>query len=239
MWEGHYVDILAGEQFNPTYLKLNSKGLVPTLVHNGEVITESTIICEYVDDAFDGPALRPTKALPLARMRHWTKLVDEEVHPHIRPITYVSAHRHTILARGPDEVEKHIESDPDPFWRERKKGWIYDGFKAPDVRDAVLFFRNLLADMDDVLAESKWLVKDTYTLADAALTPYINRLEILGFQEMWGDRPHLSRWFDQVRDRTSFEPALIKYLPESLRADLTARGKNAWPEVKKLLKAAT
>ena len=51
-WTGHYLDILAGEQFNPDYLKLNPKAVVPTLIHDGEVITESTIICEYIDDAF-------------------------------------------------------------------------------------------------------------------------------------------------------------------------------------------
>ena len=56
-WTGHYLDILAGEQFNPDYLKLNPKAVVPTLIHNGEVITESTLICEYLDDAFTGHPL--------------------------------------------------------------------------------------------------------------------------------------------------------------------------------------
>ena len=237
-WEGHYLDILAGEQFNPDYLKLNPKAVVPTLVHDGEVITESTLICEYVDDAFEGPALKPKDALPLARMRYWTKLVDEEVHPSIRPVTYVSTHRHTILARGPEEVREHIESDPDRAWRERKRGWIYDGFEAPDVRQAVLFFRKLLTDMDEALAKSDWLFGGSYTMADAALTPYLNRLHLLGFEKMWADRPHLARWFDQVKDRASFEPALFQYLPESLRNDMMNRGRKAWPEVKKLLEEA-
>ena len=121
-WTGHYLDILAGEQFNPDYLKLNPKAVVPTLIHDGEVITESTLICEYLDDAFTGHPLKPTEALPCARMRYWTKLVDEEVHPAVRPLTYVSTHRHTILKRAPTEVEEHIERDPNPMWRERKRG---------------------------------------------------------------------------------------------------------------------
>jgi len=237
-WEGHYLDILAGEQFSPDYLMLNPKAVVPTLVHDGEVITESTIICEYVDDAFDGPALKPAEALPLARMHSWTKLVDEEVHPSVRPVTYVSTHRHTILARGTEEVEEHIASDPNPYWRERKRGWIYDGFEAPDVREAVLFFEKLLSDMDDVLSDGDWLVGNNYTMADAALTPYVNRLNLLGFEEMWANRPHLTRWFNQVQTRASFEPALFQYLPESLRNDMSTRGRKAWPEVKKLLSKA-
>ena len=215
-WTGHYLDILAGEQFNPDYLKLNPKAVVPTLIHNGEVITESTLICEYLDDACADLPLKPAEALPRARMRYWTKLVDEEVHPAVRPVTYVSTHRHTILKRAPAEVEEHIERDPNPMWRERKRGWIFDGFDAPDVRQAVLFFDDLLKRMDAILASHEWLTGNTYTMADSALTPYVNR-------------------FDQVRNRPSFEPALFQYLPEDLRNDMRSRGRQAWPEVKKLL----
>ena len=234
-WTGHYLDILAGEQFNPDYLKLNPKAVVPTLIHDGEVITESTLICEYLDDAFTGHLLKPTEALPCARMRYWTKLVDEEVHPAVRPLTYVSTHRHTILKRAPAEVEEHIERDPNPMWRERKRGWIFDGFDAPDVRQAVLFFDDLLKRMDAILASHEWLTGNTYTMADSALTPYVNRLDILGFADMWSPHHHLRRWFDQVRNRPSFEPALFQYLPEDLRNDMRSRGRQAWPEVKKLL----
>src|SRR5207244_2069156 len=49
-WKGHYLDLLKGEHFNPQYLKLNPKAVVPTLVHDGQVLVESTVICEYLDD---------------------------------------------------------------------------------------------------------------------------------------------------------------------------------------------
>lgn len=44
----------------PDYLKLNPDGVVPPLVHDGRRIRESSIIAEYIDDAFEGPALKPT-----------------------------------------------------------------------------------------------------------------------------------------------------------------------------------
>ena len=47
-WDGIYVDILRGDQFDPGYVKLNPKAVVPTLVHDGKVIVESSVICEYL-----------------------------------------------------------------------------------------------------------------------------------------------------------------------------------------------
>ena len=41
-WESREVDLFKSEQFDPEYLKLNPKGVVPTLVDDGHALTEST-----------------------------------------------------------------------------------------------------------------------------------------------------------------------------------------------------
>ena len=43
-WNGYYLDVLAADQFDPEYLKLNPKAVVPTIVHDGNVVIESTVI---------------------------------------------------------------------------------------------------------------------------------------------------------------------------------------------------
>ena len=58
---GHYVDILKGDQFDPSYLKLNAKAVVPTLVHDGVVVPESSVICEYLDEVFPARPLAPRR----------------------------------------------------------------------------------------------------------------------------------------------------------------------------------
>ena len=58
-WKSHHLNLRAGEQQKPEYLKLNPNAVVPTLVDSGRVIIESTVINEYIDDAYPEPRLRP------------------------------------------------------------------------------------------------------------------------------------------------------------------------------------
>ena len=73
-WEPVKVDLFKAEQYDPKYLKLNPKGIVPTLVHDGKPIIESTLICEYLDDTFPELRLIPSDPWQRARMRLWSKM---------------------------------------------------------------------------------------------------------------------------------------------------------------------
>ena len=87
-WVNHHFDLVRGDQTKPAYLALNPKGVVPTLVHDGHVITESTVICEYLEDVFPKPPLRPANPLGTAMMRKWAKVPDDEVHVACSEISY-------------------------------------------------------------------------------------------------------------------------------------------------------
>ena len=95
-WQGHYLDILKGDQFAPEYQKLNPKAVVPTLVHDGNVIVESTVINEYIDETFPDVPLKLRTAVERAEMRLWTKAVDENLHPACGEVTFASCHRHIV-----------------------------------------------------------------------------------------------------------------------------------------------
>ncbi len=61
-WTGQHIDLMKFENLRPDYLAVNRNGLVPTLIDEGTVIVESTIINEYLDepgrrDVFDGSLL--------------------------------------------------------------------------------------------------------------------------------------------------------------------------------------
>src|SRR5665213_2272925 len=59
------------------YLKINPIGRVPTLVlDDGRALPESEVICEYLEDAFPQPSLRPADPWGRARMRLISRICD-------------------------------------------------------------------------------------------------------------------------------------------------------------------
>lgn len=241
-WEGVYIDILRGDQFDPVYVKLNPKAVVPTLVHDGNVIVESTVINEYLDEAFPAPPLKPADPVHRAAMRLWTKAVDEFLHPACAELTFASCHRFIIGRLSPEKLDEFLESTP-PIsvttdWHARKKEIVRQGMAAPRVDRTFRLYDGYLQKMEDTLAGQAWLAGDTFSLADIAMAPYVNRLDMLGMSEMWvGSRPGLTAWFERMKARPSFQPSLLDMCPPDLTADLKNFGTQSWPEVKRLLAA--
>jgi len=57
----------------PAYLALNPNGVVPTLVHNGAVIINSSVICKYLDEVFPENSLSMSGPVGQAHMRKWLR----------------------------------------------------------------------------------------------------------------------------------------------------------------------
>jgi glutathione S-transferase len=238
-WVGHYVDILAGDQFKPEFLALNPKGVVPVLVHDGATITESTVICEYLDEVFPDHPIYPRAPLDRARVRQWTKAVDEELHPACSALTYVVSHRHTILRRGVGSFEEFLKlgAREGTVARSRKWQWIQQGLEAPGAAEQIRLYDAYLHKMEDALRETRWLTGDVFTMADIAMAPYVNRLAGLAMEPLWekGRLPRVDDWFTRVRARPTFVPALVEWLPNELAAELRANGERSWPQVRAIV----
>jgi ganglioside-induced differentiation-associated protein 1 len=237
-WTGHYVDILKGEQFAPDYLKLNPKHVVPTLVHDGRVIRESTLIGEYLDQVFPDPPLKPESAYDRYRMRLWTKRLDEELHPATGIVTYAISHRHALLRNGPEAVEAWVNKAA-PAERERRRLRVMQGIDAPEPSRALRLYDRFLADMETALADQPWLAGEQFSLAEIGVIPYVNRLDMLGLAVLWtAKRPRLADWFGRVKARPGFEAAMLRYVPPALKAVMAEEGEAARPKVLAILAAA-
>ena len=238
-WSSRYVDILAGEQFKPEFVALNPKAVVPVLVHDGVVIVESTVICEYLEESFPGTPIYPRSPRERAQVRVWTKAVDEELHPACSAITYVVSHRYTILRKGAGSFEDFLARGAGEGLAARmlKWQWIQQGLEAPGAADKIRLYDAYLNKMEHALGESEWLVGERFTMADIAMTPYVNRLAALTMHELWerGRLPRVERWFARVRARPTFRPALVGWVPKELAAEMQSNGERSWPAIRALL----
>ena len=179
-FETQDINLFKNEQYNPEYLKLNPKGVVPTLDHDGNIIIESTLICEYLDDTFPSPSLVPKDPFLRSQMRLWSKAVDEGIFEATREITFASVFREKMKDMSPDQREKRYQNVGDPERRARYISTYENGVKSPYVRDGIAKFEKLFKNMETTLADGrKWLLGDGYTLADISITPFIARLYYL------------------------------------------------------------
>jgi glutathione S-transferase len=87
-WQTHRIILGTFENRSPGYLKINPGGVVPTLVHDGHIILESSVINEHLDEVFPSLSLKPDSPLDRARMRAWTKYQDDVIHHSVRPATF-------------------------------------------------------------------------------------------------------------------------------------------------------
>ncbi len=235
-YESRDVDLIRGGQHDPDYVKLNPNHVVPTIVHEGGVFIESTLINEYLDDAFPEPAMRPAEAAGRHTVRLWTKRIDEKVHPAAGVITYAIGTRPMLLQRTREEIEAQLDQIPDAGRRELRRSVIEHGIKAPAFAGAIRAFVNLIDDMEARLAGRPWRAGDELSLADAAALPYVLRLDHLAMDSLLSvdARPRLADWYARLRARPSYAAAVTALLPEPVIEMFRTNGQAVWSDVEPL-----
>ncbi|MFZ0840496.1 MAG: glutathione S-transferase domain-containing protein, partial [Xanthobacteraceae bacterium] len=155
--------------------------------------------------------------------------------------------RHIIRRLPPEKFAQYMKGPEgvaqtrvagDPNWVESKLAIVATGLEAPGVASKFRMYDDYLQKMERALEQHTWLAGPTFTLADIAMTPYVNRLDMLGMSDMWvGSRPRLTDWFERIKARPTFKPCFLDYCPTDLTADLKTYGSQSWPEVRAILAA--
>lgn len=239
--ERKHVHLMKAEQVSPDYLKINPKGVVPALVHDGQPVIESTVIMEYLDDAFPERPLRPTEPLARAKMRVWAQVPDAGIHAACGTVSYAAAFRDQIkAANSPEALRERLAKLPDRARASRQQQLLEKGLDAPFVTDAAKLHDKVLGDMEKALASGPWLVGDTFSIAECAIAPYVLRLERLGLARMWDQRPRVADWYARLQARPSWAEAIVAF-PSLGKGDydddLKTKGIDVWPKVKAMLAA--
>jgi glutathione S-transferase len=229
-YDAKHFNLRAGDQQQPFYLKLNPKGVVPTLVHHDVVVTESVVINEYIDDAFPTPPLKPADAAGRAKMRWWTKHIDDGIFAATGTVSMSIAFHHQYTQEVVDELIRQRG----PAYRARFE-LLRKGVDNPFFPDAIKRLYKMVTDLNAALERGPWLLGEQLTLADIAYAPYITRLDHLKFFGLLDRNPRTAAWYERMRSRDSYQTALAaqfnaKYLPL-----MDEKGSAAWPRVKELV----
>lgn len=229
----HEIDIIGGRQHDPEYVRLNPNRVVPTLVHDGAPLLESTLINEYLDEAFPAVPMRPADARGRHAVRAWTKYLDEKVHGATAVVTFALGPRQLLLQQPAEVRDANVASIPDPVHRAARRSVIERGVEAPEFAVALRAMVACLDRIETAVAPGGWLSGRAYGLADAAVLPYVLRLDHLAMMPLLdrAARPTLCDWYDRARARPSFETAVTRWAPEPAVAFLRASGEALWPSV--------
>jgi glutathione S-transferase len=207
-YEGHVVDMAKLEHHSPEYLKINPLGVIPTLIHDGKPLHESGTICEYLDETFPDPPLRPATAYDRALMRNWIRHIDGLI-GNLIIFNWRHHLQKTASQWSDEELAEKLKNIPS---RERQEAWLRVARRpyTEEERDAARAkLVQLLDKMEEALTSSGWLVGQAYSIADIAAVPFVKRIdeEIAPHEVAANKHPRVSEWWAKIQARPAFARA--------------------------------
>jgi glutathione S-transferase len=206
-WESRPVDLPGRENLKPAYLAINPNGVVPAFRHNGRRIYESTVMCEYLEEAWpDTPRVSPVDPADRAEMRGWLRYIDEVPSMAVRVPSFRHLFMPAFRAMNEAQFDAFVDANPLRKYFFRRMG--RDGFSDADYAAALDQLDQSFARMEGALAGRDWLVADMFSIADICSIPTFVRLEDIGLAALWETRyPRVTDWFARAQARPSFAVA--------------------------------
>lgn len=218
-YANRHVNLFEFEHWTPEYLKLNPKAIVPALDHDGRIVIESNVMLEYLEDCFPQVRLRPEDPVARAQVRVWMFNSEELAHENVNTCSYNPRHakRHAAKGHTPAQLREIAQRCPSPVIRNRLLNRIERGVSKQEEDQAYQVLDFLLDQMEGSLKNGPWLVGDQYTLADIAMVPFINRIEVLERPEMVraSRRPRLAGWYARMQARPAYQQAFSVANPDT------------------------
>lgn len=173
-----------GEQFKADYLALNPQGRVPVLVVGNAVLSQSSAIIEYLEEAYPNPPLLPDNVIERAYVRSLAQIIACDIHPlnNLRVLSY---------------LKSTLKNDFEQAWRIH---WIQEGFAA---------LEQLLQKND---YWGRFCFGDTPGMADAFLIP--QTYNALRFGCEMKSYPLISGIYENCMQETAFSNAAPENQPD-------------------------
>lgn len=208
-FDSRYVDALCFEQHVGEVVKLNPKGEVPVLVHDGDTYTEASYIEQYLDEVFPGPALMPKDALGRWRVRAWQKHVDEELAPFVGQLDAHALRDRLLKTHTIEQLRAAVEHIPAKQRRDVWTAAVLDGYTVEQLQEARRKIATFITrELEPALARHEWLAGSEYSLADGAAFLFVNFLPRL-MSDLVDDRmPATTEWLRRMHYRPAVQATL-------------------------------
>lgn len=213
-WSSHHLNILEKEHLTEDYFGINPNGLVPTLVHDGQVMIESDDIIEYLDMQFPEPALRPAKDDALSTMEYWLRRSTQIHLAAVKTYIYDKRIRHQ-MQQSAQEQRRYEQLQTNDALLEFHRKSSSNGFSRDELVGAKTTLDECFFGLNQQLANQPWIAGEDFSLADIAWMPLHFTLQRLAGYAL-DDCPNVEDWAGRIATRPSFSKAVLDWWPESL-----------------------
>ena len=163
------------------FLRRNPAGKVPILRHEGALLTESTPICEYIEDLNPEPSLIPKDAKARYEMRRLVSWFDDKFHHEVTS---------NLLY---ERVNKKVSGQGFP--------------DSKNIKEGARKIKYHLDYMAWLLEHRRWLAGDIMTLADFAAAAHLSSLDYISDVD-WNRSSVVKDWYAKIKSRPAFRNIL-------------------------------
>lgn len=171
---------------DPDFLRRNPAGKVPVLRLDGQIMSESAAICEYIEETRPEPALMPKTPEARFEVRRLVGWFDDKFH-------------HEVTSKLLYErVNKKVTGQGYPDSKNVKQG-----------AKAIKYHLDYMAWLLD---HRRWLAGDQMTLADFAAAAHLSSLDYISDVD-WNRSQVVKDWYAKIKSRPAFRSILADQVP--------------------------
>ncbi len=207
------VNLARGEQTTGWFLGINPRGVVPVLVHDGEVHVESNDILRYIEEKFpsDQHSWFPNDAWQRDLTDRLLELEDE-LHIHLRVATMGYLLPHSVAKKSEAELEAYAKNGADDPDRDQIVAWwrAYgdQGITDRQADEAVEAFDRAFSELNLLIEDRQWLLGDEPSVLDIAWFITLYRTVEAGYPIRV--HPALEELYERMLARPAFRQELTK-----------------------------
>lgn len=171
---------------DPDFMRRNPAGKVPVLRINGQVLSESQAICEYLEEIQPEPRLLPEAVADRAEVRRLVFWFDDKFHNEVTSKLLYERVNKKVMGQGyPDSKNVKAGAQKIKFHLDYL-GWLLD--------------------------QRRWLAGDGMTLADFAAAAHLSALDYISDVD-WNRNANVKDWYAKIKSRPAFRGLLADQVP--------------------------